>query len=62
MKPEPSKLNFFIDFENTSPETHANILAALQAELDEAKGEKRIPRWDKALASLAPHSQNTMTH
>lgn len=44
---------FFIDFENTSAETHEKILAALQAELDEAKAENRIPIWDKGLERLS---------
>ena len=45
--------NFFIDFENTSAETHAKVLAALQAELDEARSQKRIPIWDKGLERLS---------
>lgn len=47
---------FFIDFENTSAETHEKILAALQAELDEAKAENRIPIWDKGLERLTSSS------
>lgn len=47
---------FFIDFENTSAETHEKILAALKTELDEAKAEKRIPIWDKGLERLSPGS------
>lgn len=44
---------FFIDFENTSMETHARILKGLQQELDEAKKEKRIPIWDKGLERIS---------
>lgn len=47
---------FFIDFENTSTETHEKILAALKTELDEAKAEKRIPIWDKGLERLTNSS------
>lgn len=53
--------NFFIDFEKTSTETHEKILAALQAELDEAKAEKRIPIWDQGLARLSGASSLSLT-
>lgn len=57
---QQSKPIFFIDFVNTSAETHEKILAALKAELDEAKAEKRIPLWDKGLERLSDGSNMSL--
>jgi len=53
---------FFIDFETTSAETHEKILAALQAELDDAKAERRIPFWDKGLEKLSEGANLEICH
>ncbi len=54
------KPSFFIDFSKTSYETTERILNALNAEMEEAIAQKRVPILEKAFERLGPIPNRVM--
>lgn len=52
----PKKNRFFLDFSKASVEAIESILDALNAEVDEAVVQKRVPLLENAYRRLAPVS------